>query len=511
MRRGVKDVNNRSSGLLTPIFCLPSRFGIGDLGPEAYRFADLLSKNNQHYWQILPLNPTEIKHGNSPYHSSSAFAGNSILISPELIYRDGLLKKSELDEYLLPEKAIIDFARVYSLKQSLLEKVCVVFRESVRWQEEYEDFCQKHSFWLDDYVLFEVLREQYSDILWNKWPVGLRDRNENSLSEIRKKLCSELERQKIIQFLFFRQWEQFTGYCAAKNIKIIGDIPIYVTYQSSDVWAHQELFKLDKNKSQLSQAGVPPDYFSSTGQLWGNPIYKWSAHKKEDFSWWKRRITHNLTMFDLIRIDHFRGLVSYWEIPAKENTAIKGNWVSGGGEKFFQMLKDEFPDLPFIAEDLGVITNNVVEIINRLGIPGMRVLQFAFGKDFPKSIHLPHNHISNCVVFTGTHDNNTIRGWWKNELKLGQKGAIKRYTDKEVNISNIHWELIRLAQSSVAKLTIIPVQDILGLESEARINTPATVCGNWQWRLTNKQIFKLQEDALPELKALSQTFDRVSH
>lgn len=504
-------LNKRSSGLLMPVFCLPSRFGIGDMGPQAYRFADLLSNNKQHYWQILPLNPTEIKHGNSPYHSCSAFAGNSILISPELLYRDGLLKKRELDEYILPEKAVIDFARVYPVKQSLLEKVSVIFRELEVLQQEYEDFCQKHSFWLDDYVLFEVLREQYGDKLWNKWPVGLRDRNKDSLTEIRKKLCSELEKHKIIQFLFFRQWEQFAGYCTAKNIRIIGDIPIYVTYQSSDVWAHQELFKLDQNKGQFSQAGVPPDYFSSTGQLWGNPIYKWLSHEQEDFHWWKKRIAHNLAMFHLVRIDHFKGLVSYWEIPAKEKTAVKGSWVSGGGEAFFQMLRKEFPDLPFIAEDLGVITEDVIEIINRLGIPGMRVLQFAFGKDFPRSIHLPHNHISNCVVFTGTHDNNTIRGWWKNELKIGQKRAIKRYTGKKINISNIHRELIRLAQSSVAKLAIIPVQDLLGLDKDARINTPATIHHNWQWRLTGKEMLKLQEDALPELKELSKIYGRANY
>lgn len=503
-----KLLSHRYSGLLLPISCLPSQFGIGDLGIQAYQFVDLLSINKQYFWQILPLNPTVTEYGNSPYHSRSAFAFNPLLISPELLYRDGLLQKCDLEEYVLPEKSKIDFPGVYSLKQKILERASTTFLKMSKFQQEFYDFCQKQSFWLDDYILFEWLQEQYTGNKWNRWPAPLRDRNIDVLNELKRNISHKLEKYKIIQFLFFRQWNKFKEYCFRKNIKIIGDMPIYVPYQSVDVWSHYHLFKLDKNKNQLSQAGVPPDYFSSTGQLWGNPVYRWSTHRKEGYSWWKKRIKHNLSMVDWLRIDHFRGLVAYWEIPAKEKTAIKGRWVRGGGNNFFQMLTQEFPDLPFIAEDLGIITKKVIGIINQLGIPGMRVLQFAFGQDFPNSPHLPHNYNRNCVVYTGTHDNNTIKGWWQNELKDDQKILIKQYLGKDINTTNIHWELIRLAQSSIANLAIIPIQDILGLGKEARMNNPATNCGNWQWRLTSKQITKLKDNALPRLKELSQTYGR---
>ncbi|MDD3655296.1 MAG: 4-alpha-glucanotransferase [Atribacterota bacterium] len=501
-------LNHRSSGLLMPIFCLPSRFGIGDLGPQAYQFANILNKNKQQFWQILPLNPTELEHGNSPYFSYSAFAGNPLLISPELLHRNGLLSKSDLEEYLLPEKPEIDFSKVYPLKQQILQKAVLVFSKLPKLQKEFADFCQQQAFWLEDYTLFEVLRHQFNHQQWNEWPVPLRERNMGTLTEFKKTMSAEIERYKIIQFLFFRQWYEFKHYCKAKNIKIIGDMSIYVTYQSAEVWTHPKLFKLDKNKNQFCQAGVPPDYFSPTGQLWGNPVYKWSAHLKENFQWWQRRIAHNLTLYDLLRIDHFRGLLAYWEIPAGEKTAIKGNWVNGGGEDFFYMLKREFPDLPFIAEDLGVITEDVVQVMNQLRLPGMRVLQFAFGESFPHSIHLPHNHITNCVVFTGTHDNNTIQGWWQKEIKNQQKILVRQYLSKDITTNNVHWEFIRLAQSSVANLAIIAVQDMLGLGEGARMNNPACTRGNWHWRLTNRQMSELKENALPRLKKIIHTYGR---
>ncbi len=502
-------IKYRSSGLLLPIFSLPSRFGIGDLGKEAYQFAKLLSTSEQYFWQILPLNPIKLEHGNSPYHSCSAFAGNPLLISPELLYQEGLLKKSDLESYYLPEKSEIDFVRIYSLKQNLLQKACAVFPQLPTLTQEFDDFCYEQSFWLDDYALFEVLCLQFPNKPWNKWPIPIRDRDKNTLAEFRKKRSVELKKYKIMQFLFFQQWSKLKKYCFAKNIQIIGDIPIYVTYQSAEVWAHPELFKLDKNKGLLYQAGVPPDYFSTTGQLWGNPVYRWSAHRKEDFYWWKKRIAHNLAMFDLLRIDHFRGLVAYWEIATSEKTAIHGKWVKGGGKVFFQMLQRQFPELPFIAEDLGVITEDVVQVMNQLDLPGMRVLLFAFDESFPYSLHLPHNHIANCVVYTGTHDNNTIKGWWQNEIKPIQKRLLEKYLGKTVRTANLHWDLIRMAQASVANLAIIPVQDILGLGAEARINNPAQTHSNWQWRLTTKQMLELKDDALPQLKELTQTYGRA--
>jgi len=499
----------RSSGILMHISSLPSKFGIGDFGPTAYDFAKLLKKNKQHCWQILPLNPTELKHGNSPYYSHSAFAGNSIFISPELLYQDGLLAKKDLINYLLPEGKHTNFARVYSLKKKMLAKACENFNMATKFQHEFKSFCQNQSFWLDDYVLFEVLRYQYPDQQWNDWPNPIRERDINTLQLLTKKLEKEIENQKIVQFLFFRQWNKLKNHCKLNNINIIGDMPIYVTYHSADVWSHPELFKLDKNKKPRFKGGVPPDYFSKTGQLWGNPVYQWSTHRKEKFDWWKKRIKHNLSMVDLLRIDHFRGLISYWEIPAAEKTAINGNWKRAGGNSFFRMLSREFPNLPFIAEDLGVITKDVVKVINQLGLPGMRVIQFGFDKDvFPDSLHLPHNYQKNCIVYTGTHDNNTISGWLKNEIKACQKRLIEKYLGKTIQAENFHWDIIRLVQASIAQMAIIPIQDILGLDEKARMNYPSHADSNWQWRLTNKNSSEIQEYALPKLKELAEIYGR---
>ena len=500
---------HRSSGLLMHISSLPSRFGIGDLGPQAYQFADLLAKNHQHFWQILPLNPTELEHGNSPYHSCSAFAGNPLFISPELLYQDGLLKKRELENYFLPEKPEVDFARIYPLKKQLLEKACYIFNQIPEFQQEFNNFCQQQSFWLDDYVLFEVLRSYYPDREWNQWPSQIKERDLDTLQAFEKKMAKEIKKQKIIQFFFFRQWNKFKNYCELKNIRIIGDMPIYVTYHSADVWSHPKLFKLDRSKNPLFKAGVPPDYFSKTGQLWGNPVYRWSVHRKEKFSWWIKRIRHNLELFDLLRIDHFIGLVAYWEIPAKEITAINGHWVTGGGKSFFQMLTRQFPDLPFIAEDLGVITEDVVQVIEQLGLPGMRVLLFGFDDNsFPYNLHLPHNYITNCIVYTGTHDNNTIQGWLQKEMKSSQKRNLSEYLGKNIRDDSVHWDLIRLAQASVAYLAVITTQDILGLGIDARMNYPSHAYSNWQWHLTSQQMTEMRKHALPKLKELAQTYGR---
>lgn len=501
--------NSRSSGILFHISSLPSKFGIGDLGPTAYSFADLLKKNGQHFWQILPLNPTELQHGNSPYYSYSAFAGNPLFISPELLYHDGLIFKDDLKSYYLPEKTHIDFPGVYTMKKKMLAKSCEIFNKTNKFQYEFEDFCQKQTFWLDNYVLFEILRSQFHSQIWNKWPAEIRNCKNISLISLTKKRRSEIKKLKIVQFLFYRQWEKFKNYCKANKIKIIGDMPIYVTHNSADVWSNPELFKLDKNKAPSFKAGVPPDYFSKTGQLWGNPVYKWSTHRKQDFEWWKDRISHNLSIVDLLRVDHFRGLIAYWEIPAGEKTAIKGKWVTGGGNAFFKMLKKNYPQLPFIAEDLGVITEKVVKVIEKLGLPGMRVLQFGFDEEnFPHNIHLTHNYIKNCIVYTGTHDNNTIQGWLQKEIRKAQKRLLTEYLGKDIQLENAHWELIRLALASVAKLAIIPVQDILGLGEEARMNYPSHPDSNWQWRLTKNEMSEIKRHAFPKLKELTQIYGR---
>jgi len=503
-------MKERYSGLLMHISSLPSLFGIGDLGPQAYQFVDLLAQNGQRYWQILPLNPTEQQHGNSPYHSFATFAGNLLFISPELLYQDGLLKKEEKINYSLPQKKDIDFNQVYSLKNKLLDKTYQRFARLVSYQGDYQEFCQQNLFWLEDYALFQSLKSYFQGKPWNQWPSEIKNRHQETIQKLKKELAQEMNREKVLQFLFFHQWSQLKKYCQKKNIKIIGDMPIYVTYNSMDVWCHPQLFKLDQDKEQTYKAGVPPDYFSKTGQLWGNPVYQWEEHHKEKYTWWIQRIKQHLQMVDLLRIDHFRGLITYWEVPFKEKTAIPGHWITVPTEGFLTHIINQFPTVPFIAEDLGDITEDVKAKIKKWHFPGMRVLIFAFGDDFPRSIHLPHHYEPNDVVYTGTHDNNTIQGWQSEELKQNQKKYIERYLGKKINFEEIHWDFIRMAQASVAFLAIIPVQDVLGLGKAARMNNPAYPQNNWLWRITPQQRLKLEQDEMPKLKELSKLYDRKS-
>ena len=503
-------MKERYSGILMHISSLPSQFGIGDLGPQAYQFADILAQNKQHFWQILPLNPTEQKHDNSPYHSFAAFAGNTLFISPELLYQEGLLKKEEITNYFQPVKKNIDFKQVYSLKDSLLEKTLQQFVKFALYHGDYQEFCQQNLFWLEDYALFQCLKSYFQGKPWNQWPSEIKNRHQGTIQKLKKELTLKMEREKILQFLFFNQWNRLKNYCRKKKIKIIGDMPIYVTYNSMDVWCHPQLFKLDQNKEQIYKAGVPPDYFSKTGQLWGNPVYQWEEHHKEKYAWWTQRIKKNLQMVDLLRIDHFRGLIAYWEVPFKEKTAIPGHWVTVPTEDFLAHVINQFPTVPFIAEDLGDITEDVKAIIKKWHFPGMRVLTFAFGNDFPHSIHLPHHYEPIDVVYTGTHDNNTIQGWQSEELKQKHKKNIVRYLGKKINPEEIHWDFIRMVQASVAFLAIIPVQDVLGLGKEARMNNPANPQNNWQWRMTPQQRLKLEQDEMPKLKELSDIYDRKS-
>jgi len=503
-------MKERYSGILMHISSLPSEYGIGDLGPHAYRFIDLLAQNKQRYWQILPLNPTEQQHGNSPYHSFATFAGNPLFISPEILYQDGLLKKEEMINYSLPPKKDIDFNLIYSLKNRLLDKTYLRFTKLAPYKQDYQEFCQQNLFWLEDYALFQSLKSYFHGKPWNQWSLEIKNRHQKTIQKLKKELAQKINREKVLQFLFFHQWSQLKKYCQKKNIKIIGDMPIYVTYNSMDVWCHPQLFKLDQDKEQTFKAGVPPDYFSKTGQLWGNPVYQWEEHHKEKYTWWIQRLKQHLQMVDLLRIDHFRGLVAYWEVPFKEKTAIPGHWVTVPTEDFLAHIINQFPTVPFIAEDLGDITEDVKAKIKKWHFPGMRVLIFAFGDDFPHSIHLPHHYGFNCVVYTGTHDNNTIQGWQSEELKQNQKKYIERYLGKKINFEEIHWDFIRMAQASVAFLAIIPVQDVLGLGKEARMNNPAYPQNNWQWRITPQQRLKLEQDEMPKLKELSDIYDRKS-
>jgi 4-alpha-glucanotransferase len=480
--------NKRASGILLHITSLPSAYGIGDLGPEAYRFADFLAASRQSLWQLLPLNPTGPIWGNSPYSSISAFAANTLLISPDILAGEGLLSKRDLQSK--PEFAghYCDYSRVSVYKEKLLHRAYEHFKVSGTHRREFESFCLEQSSWLDDFALFAVIRSRHKQKAWNTWEPKLRNRDQKSLKEIAASFELEIERVKFLQFLFFKQWLALKQYCNQKGIRLMGDIPIYVSFDSADVWKRPQIFKLDKNREPTHVAGVPPDYFSATGQLWGNPVYDWEALKRTGFAWWKERLRHNLVCFDMVRIDHFRGLVAFWEVKKGEPTAVRGHWRKVPWKEFFNALFAEFGDLPIIAEDLGLITDDVRRALRRLGFPGMKVLLFAFGEDNPLHPYLPHTLQENCVIYTGTHDNNTARGWFEAEARPEEKERLKRYLGRQVPPEQIHWELIRLGMLSVARMAIFPLQDVLGLDASARMNVPSTPQGNWQWRVLPQQL-----------------------
>lgn len=477
----------RGSGVLLHITSLPSSYGIGDMGPEAYRFVDLLSLNRQSYWQILPLSITDPAFGNTPYNSISAFAGNPLLISPDLLMVEGLLFKEDIETFPQFRPDMIDYLAVTAYKDRLLDKAYERFKSKGK-DSDYERFTSMNAFWLSDFAIFRSIKAKQGGRAWSSWPQGLKDRQREELERAKDQLKDRIEREKFIQYIFFRQWSALKERCNSHNIKIIGDIPIYVNYDSADVWANPGIFKLDENRQQVSSAGVPPDYFSATGQLWGNPIYNWDAIKESGYAWWISRLGHNFGLVDILRIDHFRGLVAYWEVPAGEKTAVKGRWVEAPAEEFLDRIFRHFGCVSIIAEDLGIITADVREVMNKFDIPGMKVLLFAFGEGLPKNPYAPHNHIKNCIIYTGTHDNNTARGWFEHEAKPEDRWRLSRYIGYEITAENISWELVRLAMMSVANIAILPMQDILGLGEDARMNHPSTTEGNYRWRLLPEQM-----------------------
>jgi 4-alpha-glucanotransferase len=494
----------RASGVLLPIPCLPSRFGIGDLGPNAYRFADYLHSAGQRVWQILPLNPTTHTYRHSPYHGASTFACNPLLISPELLAAEGFLDRDELPPPEFPESRI-DYAAAAQVKQGLLDRACARFRQRLP-REDYTRFCAENAAWLEDYVLFTALIARYTDEAWNRWPPEIQQRQPAALARLRAELHDVLEDLKIVQYFFDRQWIELRTHCRKKGVRIFGDLPIYVPFHSADVWAHPQLFKLDDTGSPVAVSGVPPDYFSTDGQLWGHPVYRWDVHRDTRYEWWVLRFARNLALFDYVRIDHFRGLVAYWEVPAHEPTAAGGKWVQTPAEDFFSELRHRFVCLPVIAEDLGVITADVRETMQRFGFPGMRVLLFGFSEDPATNVNALHHIPDNGVVFTGTHDNNTVKGWFETEASAAEKRRLKLTLGREPAADTLHWDMIRLAMMSPARMCIIPVQDLLGLGPEARINTPGRWEGNWLWRMSPGQF-----DALPQqqLLELTEVFGRL--
>lgn len=486
----------RSSGILLHVSSLPSPFGIGDMGPWAYRFADFLARARQRYWQILPLNPTEVACQSSPYHSTSAFAFNPLFISPELMVKDGLLTSKDIGAFQAVSKGPVRYGAAAAYKKRLFLRACKNFKKG-RADRNYREFCIKNAFWLEDFSLFTAIRSHLRKRPWNKWDQDLRERRSKGLDAAKKSLGESIDLAMFLQYVFFRQWTALKAYCNDSGISIIGDMPIYVQYNSADLWAHRRYFKLDAHLRPSVVSGVPPDYFSSTGQLWGNPIYRWDVMKKNRYDWWIKRVVHNLNLFDFLRIDHFRGIVSSWEVPASEKNAVNGKWVMGPGEGLFRAIFKKVPNACLIAEDLGFITPDVIELRNRLEIPGMKVLQFAF--DQPASIHAPHNIEKNCLVYTGTHDNNTTRGWFEKEANSEIKKRLFRYIGRRIRGKEAAGELVRLAMMSCANTVIIPMQDVLGLGENARMNRPATKAGNWQWRLMPEGISPPVADRLLEL------------
>ena len=498
------NMKRRGSGILLHITSLSSNYGIGDLGSSAYRFVDFLSESNQSFWQILPLNPTNPTFGNSPYSSPSAFAGNPLLISPDSLVVDGLLSSSDIEDSHLFSNERVNYKAVANYKEMLFQKAFNSFKKKGS-SDEFEEFCVKNSYWLEDYALFTVLKAHYNGVVWSEWPRGIANRDQRKLQELKNNLRDRVGFEKFIQYIFYKQWFALKSYSNSKRINIIGDVPIYVNHDSADAWSNPEIFKLDKKKWPKLVAGVPPDYFSKTGQRWGNPVYRWNIIRKNDYQWWIKRMDHNLKLFDMMRLDHFRGFVGYWEIPAEEKTAVNGKWRKAPAKDFFTTLVKRFKHLPIIAEDLGVITPDVLKIMKDFGFPGMKLLLFAFGDDFSKSSHLPHNHTQNSVVYTGTHDNNTVQGWWRSEGSPESRKRFFKYIGKEVSEESIHWEFIRLAMMSVAKICIIPIQDVLGLNEEAKMNRPAKTEGNWQWRLKPDQV---TPSLMGKLKEITETYGR---
>jgi 4-alpha-glucanotransferase len=501
----------RASGILLHPTSLPGPYGIGDLGVEAYRFVDFLQQTGQRFWQTLPLAPTG--YGDSPYAAFSAFAGNPLLISLDILCAQGLLDQEDLHDVPAFPAAQVDYGRLIPWKMDVLRRSYRRLQgaEHPQLQSGLGQFEAQNAAWLDDYALFAAVKGAHGGVTWSEWDVGIARRDLDSMNEWRTRLQDEVRFEKYIQYLFFTQWYALKQYANERAVRIVGDIPIFVAYDSADVWAHPELFYLDENNRTTVVAGVPPDYFSAKGQYWGNPLYRWDVLAATGYGWWIERFRSVFRMYDFVRLDHFRGFAAYWEVPVnEEETAANGHWVTGPGVPFFQAIRDALGDQPIIAEDLGVITPDVVEIRQAMGFPGMRVLQFAFGafETDATDPYLPHNFEHNTVVYTGTHDNDTTAGWYDTASEQ-ERVNVRHYLDlddrDDVMGRLIAWKLTRLAFGSVANLAIVPLQDLLGLGSEARMNRPGRADGNWTWRFIADA---LSDELRTELRDMSILFAR---
>ena len=469
----------RASGVLLHLTSLPSRYGIGDAGPEAYRWVDALVEAGQRWWQLLPLGPTGL--GNSPYQSPSTFASNETLVSPELLIEDGLLTAADCEPADFPA-AEVDYEAVIPFKSRLMDRAWENYRRQKILKAEFEAFCHGQRHWLDDFALFMALKQRHGTAAYYHWPRELVERRPAALTQARSELAEQIEMQCFRQFLVLRQWKRLRAYAHGKGLRLMGDLPIFVSDDSADVWAHPDLFLLDHERRPRVVAGVPPDYFSPTGQLWGNPIYDWESLRAKGYRWWIDRLRAVLAEVDAIRLDHFRAFDAAWHVPAGAETAETGQWVPGPADDFLAQLRQSLGGLPLVAEDLGMITNSVRELRDRFDLPGMRVLQFAFD-GMPDNPFLPEHYITNTVVYTGTHDNDTTRSWYET-LPTDQRQRLWKVLERPPgNGDEVAWELIRLAHESVAALSILPLQDLLNL-AEGRMNMPGVALGNWRWRFT---------------------------
>ncbi|MGE5632264.1 MAG: 4-alpha-glucanotransferase [Caulobacteraceae bacterium] len=491
----------RKSGILLPVASLPSKYGIGAFSKNAYKFIEFLKTAGQSYWQILPLGPTG--YGDSPYQSFSTFAGNPYFIDLETLINEGYLTREECEAYDFGQNdRYIDYEKIYLSKFKILRTAFE--RSNISESKEFQQFIKDNAYWLEDYALYMAVKNHFSGRSWSQWDDDIRMRERAAMKRFKDMYADEIAFYQFQQFMFIQQWSKLKDFTNKCGIRIIGDIPIYVAFDSADAWANPELFQFDENMNPIAVAGCPPDAFSPTGQLWGNPLYDWEYHRKTSYAWWIRRIAYCFKLYDVVRVDHFRGFDEYYSIPYGSITAEKGSWQKGPGYDIFKELNRQLGKLDIIAEDLGFLTESVLELVRKTGYPGMKVLEFAFDSR-EKSDYSPHNYDRNCVVYTGTHDNETIVGWYKN-LNTEDKQLAIDYLDIDVEKENdIHWKFIRLALASVADLVIIPIQDYLGLGNEARINKPSTVGDNWKWRLLENEI---TDDLVRRIKKVTATYER---
>jgi 4-alpha-glucanotransferase len=513
MRRNVT-LRRRSSGILLHVSCLPGAHGIGDLGPAAYQFVDFLEACKQSWWQMLPISP--VGRGNSPYDSPSAFAGNPMLISLERLISQRLLTDGDISSTQSLPKRRVDYQKVTHYKLPKLREAFENFqrRKGSSNHLRFKHYCIASGAWLVDHAIFCALKEHYGGVPWTEWDEDIRTRKPSAISRVKAELRTEIRYHMFLQYEFSCQWTELRRYCSKKRVALVGDIPFYVAHDSADVWANQKIFRLNRHGRPTHVAGVPPDYFSETGQLWGNPLYRWNLLRRRGYYWWIDRLRVAFSRFDAVRLDHFIGFQRYWEVPANARTSRPGRWVKGPGDHFFESAFRKLGHLELIAEDLGLVTNDVKQLRDKLGVPGVRVLQFAFSKDPGAKSHRPHNYLRHCIVYTGTHDNDTTLGWYRDR---GSQASVRSTQDIEKEIEgalrylhtngeHISWDMIRLAMMSVANVAITPVQDVLELGCEARMNTPGRAEGNWEWRLTDGA---LNSHIAEKLLELTETYERM--